>query len=40
MTSKQSDIIEKRQQGISLGALAKEYAVSRAANQRVEKRAA
>lgn len=36
----QRSIIEKRRQGISLGALAKEYAVSRAAIQRVEKRAA
>ena len=35
----QRTIIEKRKQGISLGALAKEYAVSRAAIQRVEKRA-
>ena len=34
----QRTIIEKRRQGISLGALAKEYAVSRAAIQRVEKR--
>ncbi|EQB07353.1 resolvase [Sphingobium quisquiliarum P25] len=33
-------IIEKRRQGISLGALAKEFAVSRAAIQRVEKRLA
>ncbi|WP_176596468.1 MULTISPECIES: recombinase family protein [Sphingobium] len=33
-------IIEKRKQGISLGALAREYQVSRAAIQRVEKRAA
>ncbi|GAY22469.1 recombinase family protein [Sphingobium fuliginis] len=36
----QRTIIEKRRQGMSLGALAKEYAVSRAAIQRVEKRAA
>jgi len=36
----QRDIIEKRKQGVSLGALAKEYDVSRAAIQRVEKRAA
>lgn len=36
----QRTIIEKRKQGVSLGALAKEYAVSRAAIQRVEKRAA
>ena len=34
----QRTIIEKRRQGVSLGALAKEYAVSRAAIQRVEKR--
>ncbi len=34
----QRTIIEKRKQGISLGALAKEYDVSRAAIQRVEKR--
>jgi Site-specific recombinases, DNA invertase Pin homologs len=34
----QRTIIEKRKQGVSLGALAKEYAVSRAAIQRVEKR--
>jgi len=34
----QRTIIEKRKQGISLGALAKDYAVSRAAIQRVEKR--
>ena len=36
----QRTIIEKRKQGVSLGALAKEFAVSRAAIQRVEKRAA
>ena len=36
----QRTIIEKRRQGVSLGALAKEYAVSRAAIQRVEKRTA
>lgn len=36
----QRTIIEKRKQGASLGALAKEYDVSRAAIQRVEKRAA
>jgi len=36
----QRDIIEKSKQGVSLGALAKEYDVSRAAIQRVEKRAA
>jgi putative DNA-invertase from lambdoid prophage Rac len=34
----QRTIIEKRKQGVSLGALAKEFAVSRAAIQRVEKR--
>lgn len=34
----QRTIIEKRRQGVSLGALAKEYVVSRAAIQRVEKR--
>ena len=34
----QRTIIEKRRQGVSLGALAKEYDVSRAAIQRVEKR--
>lgn len=34
----QRTIIEKRKQGISLGALAKEFCVSRAAIQRVEKR--
>jgi putative DNA-invertase from lambdoid prophage Rac len=38
--AQQRTIIEKRRQGHSLGALAKEYAVSRAAIQRVEKRAA
>jgi len=36
----QQNIREKRRQGVSLGALAKEYRVSRAAIQRVEKRAA
>jgi putative DNA-invertase from lambdoid prophage Rac len=36
----QRTIIAKRREGISLGALAKEYKVSRAAIQRVEKRAA
>jgi len=36
----QRHIKEKRAQGVSLGALAKEYSVSRAAIQRVEKRAA
>ena len=36
----QRAIIEKRKQGVSFGALAKEYAVSRAAIQRVEKRTA
>lgn len=35
----QQDIRQKRGQGISLGVLAKEYKVSRAAIQRVEKRA-
>lgn len=35
----QRTVIEKRRQGISLGALAKEFGVSRAAIQRVEKRA-
>jgi len=35
----QRTIIEKRRQGVSLGTLAKEYSVSRAAIQRVEKRA-
>lgn len=34
----QRTVIAKRRQGISLGALAKEYGVSRAAIQRVEKR--
>lgn len=34
----QRTIIEKRRQGVSLGTLAKEYSVSRAAIQRVEKR--
>lgn len=34
----QADIARKRSQGLSLGALAKEYDVSRAAIQRVEKR--
>jgi putative DNA-invertase from lambdoid prophage Rac len=33
------EIIQKRRNGISLGVLAKEYGVSRAAIQRVEKRA-
>ncbi len=36
----QRDILEKRAKGVSLGALAKEYKVSRAAVQRVEKRMA
>jgi putative DNA-invertase from lambdoid prophage Rac len=36
----QRTIIEKRRQGVSLGTLAKEYSVSRAAIQRVEKRTA
>ena len=35
----QRTVIEKRRQGISLGALAKEFGVSRPAIQRVEKRA-
>ena len=35
----QQEILEKRANGISLGVLAKEYSVSRAAIQRVEKRA-
>lgn len=40
LTDDQQRLIkEKRAQGVSLGALAKEYAVSRAAIQRVEKRA-
>lgn len=39
-TDQQRAILEKRRQGISYGALAKEYRVSRAAIQRVEKRAA
>lgn len=37
--AKQAAIREKRSAGVSLGVLAKEYAVSRAAIQRVEKRA-
>jgi putative DNA-invertase from lambdoid prophage Rac len=37
---KQTEILAKRSQGASLGALAAEYEVSRAAIQRVEKRAA
>jgi len=36
----QRSIVERRKDGVSLGALAKEYRVSRAAIQRVEKRAA
>ncbi|WP_443969593.1 recombinase family protein [Sphingobium sp. CR28] len=41
LTDEQQDhIIQKRRQGISLGALAKEFKVSRAAIQRVEKRTA
>lgn len=41
LTDDQQRVIkEKRAQGVSLGALAKEYQVSRAAIQRVEKRAA
>ena len=35
----QGEIIQRRLEGISLGVLAKEYGVSRAAIQRVEKRA-
>lgn len=35
----QREIIQKRQEGVSLGLLAKEYRVSRAAIQRVERRA-
>lgn len=35
----QQAIIEKRRQGLSLGVLAKEFSVSRAAIQRIEKRA-
>jgi putative DNA-invertase from lambdoid prophage Rac len=38
--AQQSQILAKRAQGLSLGALAQEYGVSRAAIQRVEKRAA
>ncbi len=41
LTEEQQRIImERRKQGVSLGALAKEYKVSRAAIQRVERRAA
>jgi putative DNA-invertase from lambdoid prophage Rac len=41
LTEEQQRIImERRKQGVSLGALAKEYRVSRAAIQRVERRAA
>lgn len=36
----ENDILAKRSAGLSLGALAKEYGVSRAAIQRVERRAA
>lgn len=36
----QQEIIQKRQDGVSLGVLAKSFGVSRAAIQRVEKRAA
>lgn len=39
-SDQQRSIVERRKQGVSLGALAKEYRVSRAAIQRVEKRAA
>lgn len=39
-TAQQDDVRAKRVAGISLGALAKEYKVSRAAIQRIEKRAA
>jgi len=38
-TEQQAVVREKRSQGVSLGALAKEYGVSRAAIQRVERRA-
>lgn len=38
--TQQAAIRERRSEGISLGALAKEYGVSRAAIQRIEKRAA
>lgn len=38
--AQQADVLAKRKAGVSLGALAKEYRVSRAAIQRVEKRAA
>jgi putative DNA-invertase from lambdoid prophage Rac len=38
--AQQSAIFERRLEGVSLGVLAKEYGVSRAAIQRVEKRAA
>lgn len=41
LTSEQQELVRgKRRQGASLGALAKEFGVSRAAIQRVEKRAA
>jgi putative DNA-invertase from lambdoid prophage Rac len=41
LTSDQQDIIrQKRAEGVSLGVLAKQYGVSRAAIQRVQKRAA
>ena len=36
----QAEVVRKRSEGVSLGALAKTYGVSRAAIQRVEKRAA
>lgn len=39
-SEQQADVLAKRKAGASLGALAKEYRVSRAAIQRVEKRAA
>ena len=39
-SDQQRDIITRRGQGVSLGVLAKEYKVSRAAIQRVEKRTA
>lgn len=37
-SDQQNEILAKRQEGLSLGVLAKEYKVSRAAIQRVEKR--
>lgn len=39
LPGQQTEILGKRKAGVSLGALAKEYGVSRAAIQRVEKRA-